>query len=397
MSKFDALIIGAGPAGSTAALLLAQAGWSVAVVEKAAFPRRKVCGEYLSSTNLNLFQDLGVLEEFEHQAGPEIRRVGLFAGSIILNAKMPRLKQSENRWGRALRRETLDLLLLNQAVKYGAQVRQPYSVTSVEKKKDVYISKIKSGHEVSEIESQLVIAAHGSWEIGTLPTQAQRQPAKDADLLGFKAHFEHTGLASDLMPMVVFPGGYGGMVSCDNGFVSLSCCIRRDFVKSIRQKFPELRVGEAVQAHITNSCLGVAKALTDARLHEEWLAAGVIKPGIRTRHKDGIFLVGNAAGESHPIIAEGISMAIQSSWLLAQNLIKKNPRSLTETGLNEALRQYDREWLKAFKPRIKAAEVFANLAMSSASRTIISPLLRTFPSLLTLGARLSGKVNQLST
>jgi len=40
----DALVIGAGPAGSTAARLLAQAGWSVALVEKSVFPRRKVCG-----------------------------------------------------------------------------------------------------------------------------------------------------------------------------------------------------------------------------------------------------------------------------------------------------------------------------------------------------------------
>ena len=41
---FDALIIGAGPAGSSAAILLARAGWSVALIEKQRFPRRKVCG-----------------------------------------------------------------------------------------------------------------------------------------------------------------------------------------------------------------------------------------------------------------------------------------------------------------------------------------------------------------
>jgi flavin-dependent dehydrogenase len=43
-SHYDALIIGAGVAGSTAAILLAQAGWSVAIMEKHRFPRRKVCG-----------------------------------------------------------------------------------------------------------------------------------------------------------------------------------------------------------------------------------------------------------------------------------------------------------------------------------------------------------------
>ena len=50
-TRFDALIIGAGPAGSSAAILLATAGWSVALIEKQAFPRRKVCGECVAASN----------------------------------------------------------------------------------------------------------------------------------------------------------------------------------------------------------------------------------------------------------------------------------------------------------------------------------------------------------
>src|SRR5260370_41391518 len=66
----DALIIGGGPAGSTAALLLAKAGWSVGLVEKSRFPRRKVCGEFLSATNLPLLRHLGVADSFRKWAGP---------------------------------------------------------------------------------------------------------------------------------------------------------------------------------------------------------------------------------------------------------------------------------------------------------------------------------------
>src|SRR5438093_25151 len=76
---YDALVIGGGPAGATTALLLARAGWSVALVERSPFPRRKVCGEFLSATNLPLLRHLGVGDAFRDLAGPEVRRVVLFA------------------------------------------------------------------------------------------------------------------------------------------------------------------------------------------------------------------------------------------------------------------------------------------------------------------------------
>src|SRR5437016_2497832 len=57
---FDAVVIGGGPAGATAALLLAEAGWAVALIEQKQFPRRKVCGEYLSATNWPLLTRLGI-------------------------------------------------------------------------------------------------------------------------------------------------------------------------------------------------------------------------------------------------------------------------------------------------------------------------------------------------
>src|SRR5947209_11996740 len=66
---FDAVVIGGGPGGSTTAVLLARAGWSVALIERKAFPRRKLCGEYLSATNQPLFDRLGIAEEFQDQAG----------------------------------------------------------------------------------------------------------------------------------------------------------------------------------------------------------------------------------------------------------------------------------------------------------------------------------------
>ena len=79
-TDYDAIIVGAGPAGSSAAILLARAGWSIALVEKQRFPRRKVCGECIAASNLPLLDALGIGAEVAAQAGPELRGVALMRG-----------------------------------------------------------------------------------------------------------------------------------------------------------------------------------------------------------------------------------------------------------------------------------------------------------------------------
>ena len=75
-SEVDALVIGAGPAGASTAILLAQAGWRVVLVERQVYPRQKVCGECLTAGSLALLDKLGVGCAVRNKAGPELKRVG---------------------------------------------------------------------------------------------------------------------------------------------------------------------------------------------------------------------------------------------------------------------------------------------------------------------------------
>ena len=383
----DAIIIGGGPAGATIALALAEAGWRVAIIEKAAFPRRKVCGEYLSPAGLSVLNRLGVAEDWQRRAGPGVRRVALFAGEAVVAALMPAAEPLDG-FGRALGRDVLDALLLDAAGAAGAEIIQPARAVAV--------SGDGSGHRVTvecaagplNLYAPVVIAAHGSWEPGPLPTHLAKAH-HPADLLGFKAHFRDAALPADLMPLLSFPGGYGGMVWADDGRLSLSCCVRRDVLVQLRRKLRTASAADAVHRHLLDSCRGVRDALDGARLAGPWLAAGPIRPGIRPRYAADLFRVGNCAGESHPIVAEGIAMAIQSGWLLAVELSRIDPAD--PAGRQSAGRRYAAAWRRQFATRIHTASACARLALHPLGAAAARRIIAAVPALLTMGARLSGK------
>ena len=395
-STFDALIIGGGPGGATAALLLARAGWSVGLVEKASFPRPKVCGEFLSATNLPLLRHLGMAESFLELAGPEVRRVGLFWGDRVVTSAMPRPPAGDGiraAWGRALGRDILDTMLLDRAAAAGASVWQPWSAVELASTGDGYLCKAvrRQSSQSTELRARIVIAAHGSWEPGPLPTQPARAVLRPSDLFGFKAHFLDSRLPAGLMPLLAFPGGYAGMVHSDHGRVTLSCCIRRDRLERARRSAGTVKAAEAVLAYIQESCHAAHDALVGARLEHHWLSSGPIRPGIRRCGFDGVFLVGNAAGEAHPVVAEGIGMAMQSAWLLCQRLGAGRVDVLSGRMLDAVRRDYAAAWHRNLAPRIHAAALIAHWAMQPMAVTCAWPLLRLFPSVLTAGARWSGK------
>jgi flavin-dependent dehydrogenase len=384
VKAFDALVIGAGPAGGTAALLLARAGWSVAIVEKASFPRRKVCGEYISATTWPLLRELGV-KDLDARAGPPVRRVGLFAGDTRVDAPMP---QAQGTCGRAIERELLDTALLARAAQCGAEVWQPCSVERLRGAAGNFEVDLVSAADRAPVtlRARLVIAAHGSWEHGELPTQIARRPPHARDLFGFKAHFTASTLEEGLMPLVLFPGGYGGMVHTGRGRMSFSCCIRRDALAACRRRRPGLAAGEAVIAHVTGTCRGVRESLAAATLDEAWLSSGPIRPGIRGRARDGIFSVGNAAGEAHPLVAEGISMAVQSAWLLCESLLRSRDRAASD---------YPAQWRRHFATRVRASSLFAALTTSPRTAAASAAFMKHVPAMLTWGARWSGKAHSL--
>ena len=403
-TAYDAVIIGAGPAGSAAAILLARAGWSVVVVESARFPRRKVCGECIAASNVPLLDALGVGEALRQHAGPELKRVALWCKDDAISGALPARGDGLPPWGFALGREHLDLLLLEAARTAGAAVLQPCRALAIRNGTCGSHDEVDAAMEGVRftLRAPVVIRAHGSWQPPPADGEPWNRERRASDLLGFKATFHHTSLREGLLPVLSFAGGYGGMVVAGEGLTTIACCIRRDRLGACRHQDAgaDTKAGDIVEALLRRECRGVREALDGASRVGPWLAAGPLRPGVRLGTRTA-FLIGNAAGEVHPIIGEGISMALQSAWLLCDALtgsttvLRCDERA--ERRRREIQRSYVEQWRAHFLRRMRLAACFAHAAMRPGIAAPVLPLLRRAPALLGIAARVSGKTRSAVT
>jgi flavin-dependent dehydrogenase len=402
----DALVIGAGPAGATTAIRLAGAGWRVVLVEQHEYPRQKVCGECISAGTLALIDDLGIGAGFRRHAGAELREVGWMSASATLVGEFPVCAAGPYRFGRALGRDVFDSLLLERARSLGVQILQPARVRSVGgtlgkfqcriEKRDPVRAAPRTFDAATVISAAIIIDAHGSWEAapdfaGAHGAERERVSRSDSDLFAFKARFRNGALSPGLLPVLAFAGGYGGIVVADGGQTTLACCIRRDALQTSRELTPHAPAGVAVEATLRRSCPGARDALQHARRDGSWLSVGPIRPGVRLGAPCGVFRVGNAGGESHPLIGEGISMAVQSARLLVDRLGRQPAAAIDERRAMLIQRGYARAWRRHFMPRLRLAAIFAHVTMRPMLSAPVTGVLRRWPGLLTSAARCSGK------
>jgi len=392
--KYDAIIIGSGPAGATSALRLARAGWSVAIVEKASFPRPKVCGEFISASALSLLIEADAAAAVMRQAGPQIHEVGFYAGTRMVTAQLPQYAGAAC-YGRALGREHLDAALLDEARRAGAGVWQPWTVESIAENGELIVCRARNKDESVELSARFVIRAHGSWDTGGLQAPGVSTAKRASDLLAFKTHFRGGALPAGQMPLLAFPGGYSGFVHTDGGRVSTSCCIRRDALAVCRRAAPGVSAGDAVWKRVLETCRG-ARIVLEGAVHEgSWLAAGPLRPGLRPAPADGTFAVGNAMGEAEPSVAEGITIGIQSAWVLTELMLQSRVSDVAHERAQIA-RDYAAAYRRHFARRIRWSAVVGQLTMNTRAAQTAAAIIACAPGLLRLGAAWSGKKGKLA-
>lgn len=294
----QATIIGAGPAGSTAAILLARAGWHVTVIEQHRFPRHKVCGESLSALGAAVLQRLGLFDLIPADGAVPIIRAALHSPdgrSSIQPLPAPM-------WG--LSRARLDLLLLEAARKSGAQILQPVRCESID---STVTCRDLSSNRLFTVASDWTILADGKGAF--LP----RRPVT-ADL-GIQTHFDNVAGLRDTVELFGVRGHYVGLAPIEEGRWNVAFSVPIARVQRFEGNLP------ALLDTVKHENPLLARRLNPARRVSEFLASSLPRFPVADRWPDRVIPLGNAAAALEPIGGEGMGLAMHSAQIACAELI----------------------------------------------------------------------------
>src|SRR6202158_5630694 len=218
-TMYDLIVIGGGPAGTSAAITCACSGARVLLLERGRFPRHKVCGEFVSAESLSLLRDLLDLQHAAllHDA-VRIPRARMFLDARTLHASVDPPAAS-------IARFDLDAALWHSAESAGVDARQQVTVQSVGGSGTF---RIVTASE--EIETRALINASGRWSnLNLTPVESGVRPEK---WVGVKAHFAEP-VSEPSVDLYFFDGGYCGVQPVGTARVNASAMVRADVASSL--------------------------------------------------------------------------------------------------------------------------------------------------------------------
>ena len=218
---YDVAIIGAGPAGGSAASALAAAGWRVALVERNKLPHHKVCGEFLSPEAQSTLRALGLHQELAALAPTPLTGVTLTSRQgATLNMNLP-----GTAWG--LSRYAMDAALAHAAVARGAVLLTETTVISVaHDEQGVTLTLRGNDGSRSPARARPVLMAGGRQRTAKLPPAAPTRPREQL-FVGLKSHF--AGLTMpDRVELFLFAGGYVGINPVETGAANVCLLVKYD-------------------------------------------------------------------------------------------------------------------------------------------------------------------------
>lgn len=377
----DVIVVGGGPAGSVAAWALSRKGIRTLVLERARFPREKVCGDYVDPRGLRILEAMGCLPGLERRQATPISRTATWVewarsydGPIPFYGNKARFLDH----GYTIPRDELDNAMLEAAAASGADVHEQTDVVEAQcTAKGVHVT-ARTGRRTVHYRSQLIVGADGVNSIvargqGLLVNDPRRIAVARRAYALVEPQDEYPDKTDVFFSEALSPG-YGWMFPIADGRVNLGIGVLSEAQKRAGARVPaafDIFVDGLRRHHPSCNHLELASRPI----------GGIVKTygSAGCNRFDGGVLVGDAGCFVDPMTGEGITPGMESALLASHALATALERG-----------QYDARGLRSYEERFRAyfdswmlfLDFFAQLLRNP---HLARPLLRT----LDLGCQLA--------
>ncbi|MDQ4076948.1 MAG: FAD-dependent oxidoreductase, partial [Chloroflexota bacterium] len=360
---YDVVIIGAGPAGSAAAIALSESGHSVVLLERHHYPRHKMCGEFLSPETVPIFEQLGVWEEVQavHPARITAARI-TEPGGQRLDVALPAPALGLSRY-------RLDHLLVERARVAGAEVSEGCVVSEVHGSLDQGFEVVT--HEGS-VRARVVL---GAWGKRSTLDRSLARPffGRRAGFMALKAHFQGPE-PEERTELHAFPGGYCGINRVEGEAVNV-CLLATDGAWE--------RSGKSIPAFwqmIQEENAALAMQLRYADKVTEDIVISNISFARKSPVERDILMLGDSAELISPLAGNGQAIALHAA-LLAAPLVDDFLAGRQSAA--QLCQGYARTWHRHFSKRLTLGRLLQPLFLHPLALSAGLRLTNTIPRLAT--------------
>ena len=331
---WDVAIVGAGPAGCAAAIELARGGAKIGLLEKAAFPRDKLCGEFLSPVGVRVVEELGCGQQFRAAQPAPIER------AVVVTASGARWEFPFPARAYGLSRLRLDHLLARAAQAAGAELIEKAEIVRLES-----TSQTLATRDGRKFQSRMVLLAAGRHSLlqpltSDPPTSpgalwpARRDKQANPAYFAFKAHYR--GQCTDRVELYFFPGGYCGLAPIEGERVNLCCLVEKSLLAADSAE----RVLAGVPA--------LRARLAGWRREEPFQFTGPVSMGWR-QPPPNLLVAGDGALFPDPFTGQGMSVALETGRMAARHAL------CGSEAVSESIEAYSRQLQRRFGGQLRGA------------------------------------------
>jgi flavin-dependent dehydrogenase len=289
-TTWDVIVVGAGPAGALAARQTAKLGARTLLVDRATFPRGKVCGGCFNARSAKLLDGVGLGHLL-----PGCEAVPTRELELAMSGRSLRLPMTG---GYALSRETFDAALIEEAIAAGAEFLPGTRALRSELHEDARATELSGEEGTCEVRARVLVAADG---LGGRLLDGRPQPPDPSSRLGGGALIDDD--AADYRPGTIYMGlgrdGYVGVVRVEGGRLNVAGAFDPAAVK--RQGIPAL-----ADEVLRNAGLpGI-----DGLIAAEWRGTPLLTRQAEAVAGERILALGDATGYVEPVTGEGMAWAM---------------------------------------------------------------------------------------